>query len=122
MVISPVNGAHWTFPIEDGAAIQKGLPGIAENGHFVAVIVERDAYRKLRRLYAAFPPLAQRLPRRNRRDVLLYARPGRLVANLSTVLNREIVTDAPWHPSPDGRALFGFIRENGARHCVLIRR
>ena len=122
VVISPVTGARWAFPVEAGAAIMDGLPGIADNGRFAAVVVERDAYRQLRRLYAAFPPLAQRLPQRRRQDVLLYARPGRLVADLSESLDREVVTDAPWYPSPDGRALLGFIRENGARRCVLIHR
>jgi len=122
VVISPVTGARWTFPIEHGAAIKDDLPGIAENGRFATVVVERDAYRMLRRLYAAFPSLAQRLPQRRRQDVLLYARPGRLVANLSASLDREVVTDTPWYPSPDGRALLGFIREKDTRHCVLVRR
>ncbi|MHB9110366.1 MAG: hypothetical protein ACYDCO_25210 [Armatimonadota bacterium] len=122
VVISPVTGARWSFPLENGVTIKEGLPGIAENGRFAAVVIERDAYRQLRRLYAAFPPLAQRLPRRQRQDVLLYARPGRLVTNLSEALDQEVVTASPWYPSPDGRALLGFIRENNTRRCVLIRR
>jgi hypothetical protein len=123
MVISPVTGANWSFPLENGSAIADGSSGVSENGRFVAVTCRRDAFRKLRRLYNVIPRLGRLLPRRQRLDVLLYARPGRLVANLSDSLDTQIAVDSPWHPSPDGHTLVGFIHDGSrGRRCVLVRK
>jgi len=123
LVITPVSGDMWSFQLKKGYTIQQNATGVSENGRFATMTFERDAFLKLRRLYALIPPLARMLPERTRREVLLYVRPGRQVANVSDSLGKQTTADAPWYPSPDGRALVGFaVDRDKHHHCVLLRK
>jgi len=123
LVISLVSGDMWSFRLKKGYTIQQEATGVSENGRFVAMTFQRDALLKLRRLYSLFPPLARLLPKRTRREVLLYSRPGRQIVNLTDVLGKQETAGASWYPSPDGRAVVGVTvdRDNHYR-CVLLRK
>jgi hypothetical protein len=122
VVVSTDTGLSWSIPLKKGYALSKVSAGVSENGRFAAVTYNRDAFLKLRQLYAVFPPLARMLPQRTRQEVLLHAQPGRQIANLSDLLGAQAVSDSPWYPSPDGRAVVGFTIEGDNRYRGMLLR
>ncbi|MHB0939867.1 MAG: hypothetical protein ACYC6A_26015, partial [Armatimonadota bacterium] len=120
-VVSTATGRAWSFAERKGYEAYRA--GISENGRFVAVYYQRDAFLKLRPLCNIIPPLARLLPERTRPEVLLYERPGKYVANISEMLGDLVAVDSNWYPSPDGRSVVGFAMDRkGVTRGVLLRR
>ncbi|MHB9110367.1 MAG: hypothetical protein ACYDCO_25215 [Armatimonadota bacterium] len=118
-VVSTATGRAWSFADKRGYEAYRA--GISENGRFVVVYYQWDAFLKLRPLCTIIPPLARLLPERTRPEVQLYERPGRFVANVSETLGDLVAADHNWYPSPDGRSVVGFAMDRkGVTHGVLL--